>query len=204
MIALPHFLLYAESGRQQLCGDWHFVLEPLDGGDSIEAFDYEPSLAGERLELLTVVRGLEALDAPSRVTVLTPSRYVTRGLTYGLDEWRANGWTWEAFGRMAPVKNADLWQRVDQAQKYHRLECRRWRFDAAHVDNPAVLESRPVESNPVAAAVPNAACESTTPSNRSLRRALLEYRRRTGERIDAMRLSLAQLGTGLMPSPWLG
>lgn len=200
MIALPHFLLYAESGRQHERGDWHFVLEPIDGGDCVEAFDYEPQLSGERLELLTVVRGLEALDSPARVTVLTPSRYVTRGLTLGLDEWRASGWTWEAFGRMTPVKNADLWQRVDQAQKYHQLECRRWRFDAAHLSTP--LESISAETDDRAALPTGPAAASR--SGRSLRRALLEYRRRTGERIDAIRLSLAQLGTGLSPSPWLG
>lgn len=196
MIALPHFLLYAESGRQAQRGDWHFVLEPADGGESIEAFDFEPRMSGERLELFTVVRGLEALELPARVTLLTPSRYVAHGLTYGLDQWRESEWNWEAFGRLAPVKNADLWQRVDRAQRYHQLHCRRWRFDAPHVDAPAMADETATSGD-----APSAAFDW---SRRSLRRALLDYRRRTGERLDAVKLSLSQLGTGLMPSPWLG
>lgn len=198
MIAFPHFLLYAESGRQPLRGDWRFVIESIDGAACIEAADFEPELTGERLELLTVVRGLEALDEPARVTLLTPSRYVTRGLTFGLDDWRSNGWTWEAFGRLAPVKNSDLWQRIDHARQFHQVECRQWRFDEAHLAVGGD-EAAPVGSLAEAVERSNASW-----SNRGLRRALLQYRRRTAERLDAMRLGLAQLGAGLAPSPWLG
>ncbi len=86
--------------------------------EQFEAADAEPDAQGERLELLAVVRGLEALEQPSRVTLVTPSKYVNRGLTYGLEEWRANDWQWEHFGEMVPVKNRDLWQRVDRALAY--------------------------------------------------------------------------------------
>ena len=44
----------------------------------------------------------------------------------GLPEWRANDWQWEHFGEMVPVKNRDLWQRVDRALGYHELKCRTW------------------------------------------------------------------------------
>jgi hypothetical protein len=79
-----------------------------------------------------VIRGLEALDEPSRVTLVTSSRYVRRGLLYGLTEWRTNDWAWEWYGQMVPVKNRDLWQRLDRALEYHHVECRRWRLDNAH------------------------------------------------------------------------
>jgi ribonuclease HI len=78
------------------------------------------------------VRGLESLGQPSRVTLVTKSRYVSRGFSCGLDSWRENGWQWERFGKMVPVKDLDLWQRVDQALKFHQVECRKLRFDAAH------------------------------------------------------------------------
>ena len=98
----------------------------------LEAFDEEPGVQGERLELLAVIRGLEALDQPSRVTLVTSSRGVSRGLRFGLAEWRTNNWQWERFGRRVPVKNHDLWQRVDRALQFHRVECRTWRIDQAH------------------------------------------------------------------------
>jgi len=128
----PHFLLFSESSRKDPHGEWRFVLQSIDGTEQIEAADAEPDAKGERLELLAVVRGLEALPQPARVTLVTPSKYVNRGLAYGLKEWRANGWQWEHFGEMVPIKNRDLWQRVDRALEFHRLECRAWRFDLPH------------------------------------------------------------------------
>ena len=125
----PHFLLFSESDRTLDRGQWRFVLQSLDGAEQLEAADTEPDAQGERLELLAVVRGLEALPQPSRVTLVTPSRYVNRGLNYGLADWRSNDWQWEHFGEMAPVKNRDLWQRVDRALEFHSVECRPWRFD---------------------------------------------------------------------------
>jgi ribonuclease HI len=128
--ATPHYLLFSESRRDHERDGWRFVLRPVDGCEQLEAADAEPDVHGERLELLAVVRGLEALEQPSRVTLLTPSEYVNRGLAYGLDEWRANDWQWEHFGEMVPVKNRDLWQRIDRALMFHQVEWRR--FDPPH------------------------------------------------------------------------
>ena len=81
----PHFLLIsgAESGRYS-SGRWRFLLESVDGRSVLEASDEEQGVAGERLELLAVVRGLEALEQPSRVTLVTSSRHVSRGFRFGL------------------------------------------------------------------------------------------------------------------------
>ncbi len=129
--SIPHYLLFSEPrGGPQ--GVWQFVLRTADGSDRLEASDEEPGLQGERLELLTVVRGLEALDQPSKVTLITPSKYVREGIRYGLSEWRSNGWRWEFYGEMVPVKNRDLWQRVDRAMRFHEVDCRTWRFDRSH------------------------------------------------------------------------
>ncbi|MEX0938064.1 MAG: RNase H family protein [Pirellulales bacterium] len=129
----PHYFLFVtgdhgESGESL----WKFVLQPVEGDSKMVVSDREPEAVGERLELLALVRGLEALDQPSRVTLVTESRYVSRGVQYGLEEWRENAWMWERFGCLVPIKDRDLWQRVDQALKFHRLECRTWRVDAAH------------------------------------------------------------------------
>ena len=132
----PHFLLFSDASRDAIQAGrgerWQFVLESSDGGFRLAADEEEPNVSGERLELLALVRGLEALDQPSRVTVVTQSRYVRQGLAYGIDEWRESGWRWERFGQMTPVKNCDLWQRVDRALQFHRVECRLWRVDGAH------------------------------------------------------------------------
>ena len=132
-IPTPHFLLFSDSSRdcravEERLGRWRFVLEAIDGSATMEAADQEVEVGGERLELLAVVQGLEALNQPSRVTLITPSRYVSRGMQYGLDDWRENDWRWERFGRMVRVKNHDLWQRVDCAMRYHHVECRTWRL----------------------------------------------------------------------------
>jgi ribonuclease HI len=104
---------------------WRFIVEAMDGGNSIEASDVEPGTDGERLELLAVLRALESLEEPSHVLLLTPSQYVIRGIRYGLSAWRESAWRWERFGRMVPVKNADLWERIDRALSYHQVQCRR-------------------------------------------------------------------------------
>ncbi len=98
--------------------------------------DEETTACGERLELLAVVRGLEALDGPARVTLVTKSRYVSRGIRCGLTEWRANDWQWERFGRIVPVKDHDLWQRVDRALLFHKVDCQAWQFEEAATVEP--------------------------------------------------------------------
>lgn len=149
----PHYLLYAESlpvqtvDRRAASG-WRFILQAAEGSHRIEAADTEPHLFGERLELLALVRGLEALDQPSRVTVITSSRYVRLGLAYGLEEWRANAWRWEWHGQWVPVKNCDLWQRIDRTLQFHQLECRTWRADVAHAALPHTAQGRPALGPP--------------------------------------------------------
>jgi ribonuclease HI len=128
----PHFLLFSHIDRAQGSGQWRFMLRKKDGTQCFEANDAEPDLPRERLDLLTVVRALESLDQPSRVTLVQCSDYVWKGVRYGLPEWRTNGWRWEFFGQMVPVKNWDLWQRLDQAMKFHDVECQRRRFDQPH------------------------------------------------------------------------
>jgi ribonuclease HI len=137
----PHYLLFSEStscsaptsrpwagGRS---GRWRFVLETVDGDSKLEASDEEDGSV-ERLELLAVVRGMEAIPQPAKVTLITSSRYVSRGLRFGLVEWRENGWQWERFGEMSEIANADLWQRLDRALSIHQVQYRMWRFDQSH------------------------------------------------------------------------
>jgi ribonuclease HI len=100
------------------------VLQSDNGATQLDVSAAEPGVSPERLELLAAVRGLEALDQPSQVTLYTASRSLRQGLQYGLAEWRENRWQWEHFGRLTPIKNADLWQRIDRAMHIHDIRCR--------------------------------------------------------------------------------
>lgn len=132
VFAKPHFLLFcdasvsscARSDTDPVGGRWHFVLERIDAAERLEAADGERGQPRERLALLAVVRGLEAIEQPSQVTLVTTSRYVARGLRYGLAEWRETGYIWEHFGVQKPIRNADLWQRIDGAMQFHVVACR--------------------------------------------------------------------------------
>jgi len=128
----PHYLLISQACRAELPGRWRFVLRPVDGSAGVEVADVEPETHGERLELLTVVRALESLDQPSRVTLIGCCRYIEQGILYGLADWKDSDWRWEYFGQMAPVRDSDLWKRMDRALQFHRLDCRQRRFDAGH------------------------------------------------------------------------
>lgn len=146
VLAKPHFLLFCDAHASSSAavesapsgGRWHFVLERLDAAERLEATDGERSVPRERLSLLAVVRGLEALEQPSHVTLVTTSRYVSRGLRYGLSEWREANYSWEHFGIQKPIRNADLWQRIDGAMSFHEVACRL--LESALSPNGAITE----------------------------------------------------------------
>ncbi|NOZ40649.1 MAG: hypothetical protein GXP24_10550 [Planctomycetes bacterium] len=137
----PHYLLFSEASRDR-CSlpTWRFVLQNVESQRRFAATDSEPCDCGERLELLAVVRGLEALDGPARVTLVTKSRYVSRGIKKGLAEWRANDWKWERFGRIVPVRDHDLWRRVDRALQFHTITCQAWQFETVEVEPTSLNE----------------------------------------------------------------
>jgi ribonuclease HI len=126
----PHYLLFAEVAKvASVQCQWRFVLQPIGGGEAVSADDVESDVGGDRLELLAAVRGLEALEQPSRVTLLTRSRYIRHGVSHDLDQWRVSGWRWERFGRLVPIRDHDLWQRLDRALTIHEVGCWPWPQD---------------------------------------------------------------------------
>ncbi len=92
----------------------------------------ELGTTNNRMELMAVIRGLEALKRPSRVRVTTDSQYVKRGVTEWLARWKRNGW--QTSGRL-PVKNRDLWERLDEAMGRHQLEWQWVRGHRGHAEN---------------------------------------------------------------------
>lgn len=132
----PHYLLFTQAydspAPNRSGGSWKFVLEEIGTDFRIEEGDTEPTVRGERLQLLAVIRGLEAIEQPSRVTLVTPSKFVGRGIRSGLRQWKANDWQWERFGEKLPINHVKLWQRIDAALQIHQISCRIWQFDVPH------------------------------------------------------------------------
>lgn len=83
-----------------------------------------------RMELTAVIRGLAALEEPTRVRVVTDSQYVVYGMTRWIRGWQRKGWR-NASG--APVKNRDLWEELDALAKKHEV---RWEWIRGHVGHP--------------------------------------------------------------------
>ncbi|HBV61743.1 MAG TPA: ribonuclease HI [Rhodopirellula sp.] len=116
------YLLVCEATASSLNeGTWRFSLESSDGHPIFDAGDADLGDLN-RLTLLAAVRGLESIDGPSSVTLLSHNRYLVRSLSDSLPRWRENNFVWEHFGRRIDVQHADLWRRVDRALCIHRVE----------------------------------------------------------------------------------
>ena len=92
----------------------------------------EAQTTNNRMELMAVIQGLEALKRPVRVRVTTDSQYVKQGVTQWMARWKRNGWQ---TAERKPVKNRDLWERLDQAVANHRVEWRWVRGHMGHAEN---------------------------------------------------------------------
>ena len=109
-------------------GGWGAVLR--FAGREKELYGGEPHTTNNRMELLAVIKALEALTRPCRVNVTTDSRYVQQGISDWIRQWRANGWRTRD---KKPVKNVDLWQRLDALAGLHQVE---WHWVKGHADHP--------------------------------------------------------------------
>lgn len=117
----PHFLLYCDASLSAARNaseanvarcKWRCVVDGLNEQTRMEIADSESDSSPDRSALVAVVRGLEALEQPSQVTLITSSPYVNKGMRYGLKEWRESDYKWEHFGTEKPIRNADLWRRL--------------------------------------------------------------------------------------------
>lgn len=166
----PRYVLIAESCQDEAQPHWRFALQSADAAVTVAASDAEPGADADRLTLLAVVRGLEALDQPAEVTIVTRCASVLRGMTRGLPQWRNNHWRWERFGRLTPIRDADLWRRVDQALQFHSVQCRSWRTGRAHDGPPRPHFGRPVERASIVEGRPDSPAMVIVRSSRSRRR----------------------------------
>ena len=92
----------------------------------------EPLTTNNRMELTAAIAALESLKRPMRVVLWTDSQYLRQGITEWLRGWRARGWR---TADRKPVKNQDLWERLDAAGRRHRVEWRWLKGHAGHALN---------------------------------------------------------------------
>jgi ribonuclease HI len=111
-------------------GGWAAILR--SGAHEREISGGEPATTNNRMELLAVINGLNAVKAPSDVTVHTDSRYVMDGATQWIKKWKANGWK---TSDKKPVKNDDLWRALDEAVSRHKMKWRWVRGHDGHAEN---------------------------------------------------------------------
>jgi ribonuclease HI len=91
-----------------------------------ELFGGDPQTTNQRMELTAAIEALTALTKPCAVVLYTDSKYVLEGITRWINGWKRNGWKNAA---KQPVKNADLWQTLDEASARHEIE---WRWVKGH------------------------------------------------------------------------
>lgn len=108
-------------------GGWGAVLEY--NGHRRELKGGEPATTNNRMELLAAIQALDSLSECCAVVLHTDSTYVMQGLTQWMPAWKARGWR---TSDRKPVKNQDLWQRLDAAAQRHKID---WRWVKGHSGN---------------------------------------------------------------------
>lgn len=113
-------------------GGWAYVLKHPASGKAREDAGGEAATTNNRMELTAVIRGLEALQSPSRVELWSDSKYVVDGLQSWLDNWIKRGWRTAA---RKPVKNEDLWRVLADLREIHEITYHWVKGHAGHPEN---------------------------------------------------------------------
>lgn len=128
---MPELFAYTDGGcsGNPGPGGWGVILQAMDGETVVKERELsggEDLTTNNRMELMAAIAALETLDKASDITVVTDSVYLRDGITGWIHGWKRNGWQTAA---KKPVKNADLWQRLDGAAGRHRV---RWEWVKGH------------------------------------------------------------------------
>ena len=113
-------------------GGWAFILRHVKTGKEKESSGGERETTNNRMELTAVIRALEALKGQTTAHVHTDSQYVQKGISEWIHNWKRNGWR---TADKKPVKNADLWQVLDDLAKGHQIKWIWVKGHAGHAGN---------------------------------------------------------------------
>lgn len=116
-------------------GGWGVLMRAMDGDTVLKERELkggEADTTNNRMELLAAINALETLTRPTDITITTDSAYVKNGVTGWIHGWKRNGWK---TSNKKPVKNVDLWQRIDAAQATHQVTWKWIKGHAGHAEN---------------------------------------------------------------------
>lgn len=116
-------------------GGWGVLMQAREGAAVVKERELsggEADTTNNRMELLAAISALEALERATAIMVVTDSAYVKNGVSQWIFGWKRNGWR-TSDGK--PVKNVDLWQRLDEAQRRHKVDWRWIKGHAGHAEN---------------------------------------------------------------------
>ncbi len=134
---LPAVELYTDGGcsGNPGPGGWAFILRHKTSGKSLEKAGASRLSTNNEMELTAVVEGLATLKQPCFVELFTDSVYVGKGLSEWMPNWKKNGWQRKEQGRFKPVKNLELWQRLDTLAAQHKIKYTRVAGHSGHPEN---------------------------------------------------------------------
>jgi ribonuclease HI len=132
---LPELFAYPDGACPGIPGPggWGVLLRASDGDKILKVRELkggEATTTNNQMELMAAISALESLSRPSTITVVTDSAYVKNGVTGWIFGWKKNGWKTAS---KKPVKNVDLWQRLDAAQARHDVT---WEWVKGHAGHP--------------------------------------------------------------------
>lgn len=116
-------------------GGWGVLMRAVEDGRIVKERELqggEADTTNNRMELLAAINALEVLERASTLTIITDSAYVKNGVTQWIHGWKRNGWKTSA---RKPVKNVELWQRLDLAQARHDVTFEWVKGHAGHAEN---------------------------------------------------------------------
>lgn len=116
-------------------GGWAYILRHPATGKVVEASGGEAGTTNNRMELAALINGLQALKRTTDVEVITDSEYVARGCREWLPGWKSNGWRRREGKQFKPLKNEELWRRLDELLARHRVRFTVVRGHSGHVEN---------------------------------------------------------------------
>lgn len=122
--------LYTDGSCEGNPGPGGYAAIVVVDGETREITGGERQTTNNRMEMMAVIRGLDALEEETSVHVVTDSQYVVNGITRWIGGWRRKGWK-TASG--APVKNRDLWERLDELASARRVT---WEWVRGHSGHP--------------------------------------------------------------------
>ncbi len=134
LATIPHVQLFTDgacSGNPGP-GGWAYILKHPASGSEREDAGGEIATTNNRMELMAVIQGLSALRSRSKVELWSDSQYVLKGLKEWMEGWKAKGW--KTAGK-EPVKNQDLWMRLDELKRQHEITFHWVRGHNEHPEN---------------------------------------------------------------------